>query len=676
MGILNIQVHQEDDFIYQFNHLKEKYGSDFQYLNGFHESQLDFSQFIDGFVDSDVVADTTIDGNANAHHKDVCSLDGEKGKSEDKLFAFNKIYYELKKKYGKRTADQWLEDEWTGAFYMHDAPSSSRKPYCYAFDLSRLAKEGLFFLDDYHNVAPQHLTTFIDDVIEFISFFSNRSSGACGLPNILVWAMYFWKKDIEDDYCLRNPDYYLRQAYQKFIFRINQPFLRVDQSAFVNVSIFDRYYYESLFGGLEFPDGSFAIDYVDEFIRQQKIFMEVVSETRQMNMFTFPVLTYSLLKRDDLTKLEMLDMVKTKDYRIFKDNEFARWCSDHNCEWYDSNFFMSTDVTTLSNCCRLLSNTTKLSGFINSIGGTALSIGSVKVSTINLMRIALESDKNEEKYLKILRDRTILDCKVLDRQRWIIKRNIQKGLLPNYCEGGVELDKQYSTIGILSLYETIDYFGYLEEDEFGNKYYTDDGIRFAKEIFKVLNEVKDTFYDIYGDETWYKDRDNILERYSFNIESVPAERAAVILCQKDNLLFERDTDQFIYANQWISLSTKCTIEEKLRLSSILDKECSGGAISHIGLESPFPNTDVAWDMLNKIAISDVIYFAFNAVINECENHHVFIGTSHCPICNKPISDTWSRVVGFYEPRRTYSAARKKERDARKWYHYANERLEL
>ena len=576
MGILNIRVNQDDDFIYSFNHLKEKYGADFQYLNGFHDSQLDFSQFIAGFVDKNTVADTTIDGNANAKHKDICSLCGEKGKSEDKLFAFNKIFYELKKKYGLRTAREWLEAEWTGAFYMHDAPSSSYKGYCFAFDLSRLANEGLFFLEDYNNVAPQHLTTFIDDVIEFISFFSNRSSGACGLPNVLVWCMYFWKKDVEDGYYLKNPDYYLKQSFQKFIFRINQPFLRVDQSAFVNVSIFDRYYYESLFGGLVFPDGSFAIDYVDEFIRQQKLFMEVVSETRYQNMFTFPVLTYSLLKRDDLTKDQMLEMVKTKDYHIFKDNEFSRWCSDHNCKWYDSNFFMSSDVTTLSNCCRLLSDTTKLSGFINSIGGTALSIGSVKVSTINLMRIALESGKDEEEYLNILKERALLDCKVLDRQRWIIKRNVQKGLLPNFCEGGVEFDKLYSTLGILGLFEAIEYFGYTQRDEFGNISYTEDGIRFAKDIFKVLNEVKDTFYDEFGDETWYRGKENILERFSFNIESVPAERAAVILCQKDNLLYELDTDKFIYSNQWIPLMEQATIDEKLKLSSILDKECSGG----------------------------------------------------------------------------------------------------
>jgi ribonucleoside-triphosphate reductase len=261
------------------------------------------------------------------------------------------------------------------------------------------------------------------------------------------------------------------------------------------------------------------------------------------------------------------------------------------------------------------------------------------------MRIALESDKDEEKYLKILRDKTILDCKVLDRQRWIIKRNIQKGLLPNFCEGGVELDKCYSTIGILGVVEVMEYFGYIDTDEFGNISYSEDGIRFAKKIFDVLNDVKDNFYSTYGDKTWYPDRDNILEEFSFNIESVPAERAAVILCQKDNLLFERDTDKFIYSNQWIPLTTPATIDEKLKLSSILDKECSGGQILHCNLESPFPNTDVAWDMLNKIAISDVIYFAFNAVINECKDHHAFIGTDYCPICGKPVMDTWTRVVG-------------------------------
>ena len=413
--------------------------------------------------------------------------------------------------------------------------------------------------------------------------------------------------------------------------------MRIDQTAFVNVSIFDRNYVEALFGGLEYPDGTFAIDYVDEFIEHEKLFMEVVSEIRSVNMFTFPVLTYSLLYKNGK----------------FVDEEFARWCSDHNATWNDSNFFVSGDVTTLSNCCRLLSDTTKLNAFINSIGGTALSIGSVKVNTINLMRIALETECDEKKYLNLLKKRTVLCCKALDTIRHIIKRNVEKGLLPNYQDGGIEMEKQYCTVGILGLFEVVEAFGHTRVDEFGYTYYTEEGIRLASRIFEVLNEVKDSFTD----------------QYSFNIESVPAERAAVILCQKDNLLYDQ-SDKTLYSNQWVPLSTKCTIQEKLRLSAILDEKCSGGAIAHINLESNFPNTDMAWEMLNQIAQSGVIYFAFNTRINECKNHHGFVGTDHCPNCGDPVFDTYQRIVGYLVPTRSYSKERFAEFKAREWYKYA------
>ena len=624
------------DFERAIENLRDKYGEDFEILNGVHNSQLNFSDFIDAFVDKNV-ADVSIDSNANASNKDVASLRSEKGKSVDKLIVANKIFYEIKKKYGLKTAKEWLETEWIGGFYLHDFPTTSFFPYCYAYDLTRLAKDGLFFLkNNYNNQPPKHLTTFIDDVIEFISFMSNRSSGAVGIPNILVWTYYFWKRDCETGYYIKDKEYYLRQSFQKLIYRLNQPFMRIDQSAFVNVSIFDREYYTALFGGVEFPDGTFAIDYVDEFIEHQKVFMEVVSDVRKENMFTFPVLTYSLLYKNG----------------EFVDKEFARWCSDHNCQWNDSNFFVSGDVTTLSNCCRLLSDTSKLKGFINSIGGTALSIGSVKVNTINLVHICyeLEEDMTEKKYLNLLKKRTTLCCKVLDRVRHIIQRNIEKNLLPNYCDGGVEMDKQYCTIGILGLYEVMDKFGYIDTDEFGNKFYTDKAIEFADKIFNVLNETKDNF----------------TTEYSFNIESVPAERAGVNLCAKDNTLFDVH-DDFIYSNQWIPLTEKCTINEKIRTSAILDNKCSGGAIAHINIDNNFPNTDMAWEMLNYIASQGVIYFCYNTKINVCKNHHGFVGTDICPECNEPKSDTYQRVVGFLTPSKSYSKERIKEFTARQWY---------
>lgn len=653
-GIMNIELNLNTDFERCLDDLRIKYGEDFEYLNGLHPSQLDYSEFLNKFVQQDTLADATIDPNANASHKDIRSFVTEKGKAEDKLFGLNKIFVEIKKKWGLRTAKAWLEQEFSKGLYLNDSATASYVPYCWANDLTRLAKEGLFFLNNYNAQGPKHLTTYFDDVIEFISFLSNRQSGAVGLPNVLIWAYYFWKKDVADGYYLKDPDTYLRQNFQKFIYRLNQPFMRIDQCSFTNVSVFDRKYLEALFGGVEFPDGSFAIDQIEELIDVQKVFLEVVSETRTENMFTFPVLTASLLYIDGK----------------FQDEEFARWCSDHNMKWSDSNFFVSDNVGVLSNCCRLLSDTKELDPFINSIGGTALSIGSARVSTINLVRIAYEvigdkdiSDdkfrsKTKEKYLNLLRDRVVLNCKALYSMRHILKRNIEKGLLPNYQDGALELDKQFCTIGGIGLYEVMDLFGLINTDEFGNKSYSDEAVEFATSILEVINDVKDTFV---------KEQDC---DFKFNLEFIPAENAAGVICTADNLIYEKDK-YFIYSNQWISLDDKCTIQEKCRLGSLFDAKCGGGTIAHINIENRFPTKDAAWDMLNYVASNGVIYFAFTTKISVDEDKHAFIGTEHCPKCGKPKVDTYSRVVGFYVPVSSYQKIRKREFEKRRWYNVLN-----
>ena len=635
---MEIELKLSKDFERTLEDLKKKYGEDFEYINGVHPSQLDFSEFIDNFVDKQTVADASIDPNANANHKDIRSFMTEKAKSEDKLFGLNKIFSTIKKQWGLKTAKAWLEQEFSKGFYLNDSTTASYFPYCWANDLTRLATEGLFFLDNYNNEAPKHLTTFFDDVIEFVSFLSNRQSGAVGLPNVLVWAWYFWQKDVKEGYYMKDPDYYARQQFQKLIYRLNQPFLRIDQSAFTNVSIFDRCYIESLFGGVEFPDGEMMIDHVEDLIEFQKIFMDVVSDIREENMFTYPVLTYSLYYKDGK----------------FQDEDFAKWCSNHNIKWSDSNFFVSDNIGVLSNCCRLLSDTNKLDAFINSIGGTALSVGSCRVSTINLVRIAYESKLNKKKYLEILKSRVLLNCKALTSMRHILKRNIEKGLLPNYQDGAVELDKQFCTIGGIGVYEVMDMFGLINTDEFGNKSYSDEAIEFTTQILDTINEVKDSFPC----------------DFSFNLEFIPAENCAGVMCTADNLLYEQDK-YFIYSNQWIPLMEPCTIQEKCKLGSLFDKKCGGGCIAHIDIESRFPNEDTAWDMLNYVASQGVMYFAFTTKISVCKHKHAFIGSKTCPKCGKPIADTYARVVGFYTPVSSYQRIRKQEFNKRKWYGVLN-----
>lgn len=629
-----INIKLDKDFTNHLEYLISKYGVDLAKLNGFADEQLNYTDFIDNFIDKQTVADASIDGNANVGTKDICSLITEMNKPHSKLLAFNKIFYEIKKKYGLKRAKQWLNAEYTGFYYLHDAASTTFVPYCFAYDIEELVNKGLYFIDNFNAQPPKHLTTFTDFVGEFVSWVSNRSSGACGLPSFLVYSYYFWKKDVEEGYYVKSPEYYRDQEFQRIVYKLNQPYLRVNQSAFTNFSIMDESYLESIFGGKTFPDGSYMIDEIDNIIEYEKAFMEVVSEIRAKNVMTFPVLTYSLLRKDGK----------------FVNEEFAKWCCKHNMKWADSNFFISEDVTSLSNCCRLVSDIKNL-GYFNSIGGSALEVGSIKVNTINLARLAyMSKDKND--YLKNLREATILSLDTLDVIRHILERNIEKGLLPNYSRKIINLSSQYNTIGIIGIFETLQKFGLTREDEFGNTYYTDEGLDFAKQILATINETKNEYT---------KDKN-----YSANVEEIPAERAAAVLMQKDKIFYPDEKYSLpLYGNQWIPLGVKTTLAEKVRLSAALDKACNGGSIAHINIDKPFNNFETAWDMLNYIADQGVVYFAFCTRISACKNNHGFYGET-CPICGNPKVTTYQRIVGFLTPERTYSKERKAEFKLRDW----------
>ena len=125
------------------------------------------------------------------------------------------------------------------------------------------------------------------------------------------------------------------------------------------------------------------------------------------------------------------------------------------------------------------------------------------------------------------------------------------------------------------------------------------------------------------------------------------------------------TEDYMLGNQWVPLSRSVKLTDKIKLGAELDKKCSGGQISHINISSPFVNFDSVWDLTNEIALSGLIYFAFNMKINVCEDDHAFIGT-HCK-CGKTAADTYSRVVGFLTPKSSYSKERKREFDARQWF---------
>ena len=114
---MEINIKLNKNFTSQFNKLSNKYGEELAYLNGFGDNQLSYTDFIDNFIDKNTVADASVDSNSNVSHKDIVTLEREMPKPHSKLIAANKIFYEIQKKYGFKTACEWLEAEWVGQLY-------------------------------------------------------------------------------------------------------------------------------------------------------------------------------------------------------------------------------------------------------------------------------------------------------------------------------------------------------------------------------------------------------------------------------------------------------------------------------------------------------------------------------------------------------------------------------
>ena len=631
---MNINIRTKKNFQTQFNKMSELYGEEFLKLQGLDDETLSLTDFIDGFIDADNVANASVDANANIAQKDIVTLLSEMSKPHQKLLAFNKLYYELNKKYGYKTANDAMEAMWNYALYMHDFNTTTFYHYCFAYDIKDIVEKGLFFIDNYNAEPARHLDSFIQILMEAIAWCSRRQSGAVGLPNLIPYLYYFWSRDVKNGYYTKDPETYKHQQLQALIYRLNQPWVRTDQAAFTNVSVFDHPYFEAIFGGAEFPDGSFMIDEEEEIIEFQKDFINVINEIREKNIFTFPVLTASLLYVDGK----------------FEDEEFAKWACEASRKWNLFNFFTDSTVNSLSNCCRLKSDVTDL--YFNSIGGSALKVGSVKVSTLNIARLAYQSS-SEQDFLVRLRNLTELNLKILDAQRSIIERNVEKGLLPSFTSGLVDFEHLYSTVGINGIYEAIKTFGYTEVDEFGNTTYKDEAFSLGKRIFAVIRNCIDNF--------------SLDKNYKFNIEQVPAEQAAAKMQAADKMLYPDKVveDLPLYGNQWIPLGIKATILERTRICAAFDSYCNGGSIEHINVDAPFATFEQAWEMLNWVAQQGVTYFAFNGKVAQCKNFHSFYGKV-CPICGEPVETEYTRIVGFYTPTKTYSKERKAEFNLREW----------
>ena len=306
--------------------------------------------------------------------------------------------------------------------------------------------------------------------------------------------------------------------------------------------------------------------------------------------------------------------------------------------------------------CRLKNDTSLLKGNFNSIGGTSLSIGSVKVITLNLVRCALAS-KNEDEFYENIKDKVNLIHDALEIQRGVIQKNIDKGLYPLYDAKLIQLKNQYSTVGINGIFEAVKLLGEIEYKESTGYNYTEKGKKIAIKVMNIINDLNVAKSKELG--------------FTFNMEQVPFESGSVKHYKKDRLLYQDRIDNEIgtgiYGNQWIPLNIDCSLFHRLEMSALLDKEASGGAILHINRSNTItPEQNYA----NMIAYAKmgIVYYSDIIKMNICEHDHTYTQHSDiCPICGGKKVDEAIKVVGYIVRKSAFQKERKDEMDERVFY---------
>ena len=193
-----------------------------------------------------------------------------------------------------------------------------------------------------------------------------------------------------------------------------------------------------------------------------------MKERLRVTKVTFPVTT--------------LCLCVDKDKNI-KDKEFLKHMCEKNIEFGFMNIYAGT-TGTLSSCCRLRSDkSNEYIGYTNSFGGASSQIGSYGVVTLNLPRIAIQSNGDIEVFINKLKELVNTSIRINHAKRNILTKRIEMKALPLYDYGFMNMQKQYATTGLNGINEAIQFLG--------ENILTEKGQEICARILKTVNTIND-----------------------------------------------------------------------------------------------------------------------------------------------------------------------------------------
>lgn len=630
----------------------------------FIKERLDYMEKYSLSSDNAATSSET-DANANVTMKNVANLEGEVYKTTNRIIQRQRMKDKLNEMFPE-IAKQYEKDLEHHIIYTHDEASTPvLKQYCMAVSLYPLMTEGVGNIDGVTPSEPNDLQSFSGQITNLAFLLSSQCKGAVAFGEYFIALNYYIIKEFGCNWyekldCVSTSDHSLihrtikdsiLKAFKQFVWGINQPAgNRSYQSPFTNISYYDKTYFESLFGGFYYPDGTQpewkAIDTL------QRLFMKWFNKLRLKQVLTFPVETFAM----------------AHDGKDIIDKDYKELCAEMYAEGHSFFTYISDSADSLASCCRLRNELAE-NTFNPTSGLTGVMTGSCNVITLNINRIIQDCDRayglkrnggwkeNTSFIIDYLKEILERVYKYHIAFKTMLYEMEDRRMFAASNGGYIHISKLYSTIGINGLNEAARFLG-LEVSN--NKEYIE-FLQLVLETIKAQNK-KNSIHDR---------KHPIL----FNSEVVPAEGLG-----GKNYKWDKEDkywvpeDENLYNSYFYNAHDDTSVLDKFVLHGRQTSSyCDGGSALHCNLDEHLSKSQYL-KLIDFAIQNGTNYFTFNIPNSKCDDcgfitkHPI----SECPKCNSHHITQYTRVIGYLRPIKTFGADRQIEASHRTYSDGRNE----
>lgn len=422
------------------------------------------------------------------------------------------------------------------------------------------------------------------------------------------------------------PNSEVKGALRDFLFSLNPSYGRTGVTAAINVELEVPQFMENLTCG-QGGSGVYG-DYYSESLRLLELLLDAASEPDGVNKpLLNPAIFIKIRRKAFVNDAEQNCLMKACQLA-------ERWGNvyfvNHTLPWQQANSSHSASISRLD------------SSWKDWESGT-LRVGTLDNITINLPRIAYESNGDDERLMERLRELLELSREALSIKRQILGERIYSdNLMPLFREevDGSPYFRLYDCQGIVS------YIGLPE----AVKYHTGFDIADSEEALKFASKVV-SLMDDYAQQ--------VQPSMRLLPSSITFEPVARRLTDLDIRAGHVKRTTFPYTEHSnLPLTTPIPVKTRLKTEEVFQKKVRGGHLFDFRLAEPFPAGEILSSYVKRVLeTTEIGLFTFTRDYTYCGRcRQVSYGfNDRCPLCKYDGNrlSRYTKVFGKYKPSRLW-----------------------